>query len=672
MTRLRLAAFAAVALGCAASAQAADGDDEQTTEKQTSELGPVEVSAERLNAADSTEAGAETGAARVIEREAFSNRITSLADVLGEETGVQIRSTGGMGNPAAISIRGSSSKQVQVYLDGMLLNDPVTGGVDLSLYSLQDIGEIRTYPGSPPARFARAGVGGVVSMTSLEAGGEPETRATVGAGSFGSREAGLFTSGGRDDFSYWLSFNHREADNDFEYENRSDWFNPNDGETTTRRNADFDQDSISGKFGYELGESRRIDALLQWRDSERGIPTIQNFRDNDATLETLSRRLQLHFQDLGAFDGHLHQSHRLVWSNTEEHYRDRRGFIGTGGNRNTRTRTRELGGNSSLSWLQGGHVISGTVDVSRASQKETDYLGTRPRLDRERIQVTTALSHEWTSRSGALATEAVVRQYDVYDDSEQLAANNSVSRIDTHTSYNGWHLGGRYRAVSWLELYANVGRQIRVPTLRERYGERGLFVGNPELEAEEALSYEAGLRLTHARGSLEITGFRRDLDPGIVAIYDARGVGQYVNIAAEVHGVEIEAQYRPLDFWTLSASGTSQDSENDAPNVADRDGKQLPGVYHESLRLASAWELGPFRLAVDYRQDDELFYDAANILPADTRETVGASLSWRRQWRAGETRLNLEVRNATDELYQDFNRFPSPGRSYFVNLQQSF
>ena len=54
-------------------------------------------------------------------------------------------------------------------------------------------------------------------------------------------------------------------------------------------------------------------------------------------------------------------------------------------------------------------------------------------------------------------------------------------------------------------------------------------------------------------------------------------------------------------------------------------------------------------------------------------QTVDAGLGWRHPWgRGGETRINLEVHNLTDETYQDFNRFPGPGRTLFVNLQHRF
>ncbi|MDA0708810.1 MAG: carboxypeptidase-like regulatory domain-containing protein, partial [bacterium] len=51
----------------------------------------------------------------VISRESFEGREVSLPDVLAEATGVQIKRLGGLGAFSSISLRGSSSEQVEVY-----------------------------------------------------------------------------------------------------------------------------------------------------------------------------------------------------------------------------------------------------------------------------------------------------------------------------------------------------------------------------------------------------------------------------------------------------------------------------------------------------------------------------------------------------------------------------
>ena len=79
---------------------------------------------------------------QVIGREDFIHTSHTLADILQNINGLQIRQIGGLGNPVSVSIRGSSSKQVQLYIDGQLVNDSQFGGFDLNQISTEQIQSI--------------------------------------------------------------------------------------------------------------------------------------------------------------------------------------------------------------------------------------------------------------------------------------------------------------------------------------------------------------------------------------------------------------------------------------------------------------------------------------------------------------------------------------------------
>lgn len=637
----------------------------------SNQLAPVVVTDKPVNRAATLTPYQETSVVRVVDREQFDNTTTTLADTLSRQTGVQIRESGGLGSYSTVSIRGSTGKQTQVYLDGMLLNDPLYGGLDLSFYTLHDIAEIQIYPGNAPARFAQAGVGGIVAMESLGRQTRDTTRLNLGTGSFGTRRYGLFNSGSHERFHYWLSLNRQQAENDFRYANEPEWFNPTDGEESTRRNADVEQNDSSLKLGYRFTPQRQLDALLQWSDKDQGIPSIQNWANNRARLHTEQQRLQLHYQDSSWLAGAVQSSHRLLVGDTEERYRDLVGRVGIG-TYDTRTRVDQLALNNSATWQQANHQFSAAVDIAWYDMDQRDRLQQDPDSHRERRVIASALSHEWHSDQERLRTQLAIRQFNVDDDTESVDVNSTLARTNTSNRYQAWQVGTRLIATDSLWLYANLARQIRIPTLVEQYGQQGLFIGNPDLQAEESLNKDLSARWLLARGHLEITGFQRHLDPAITAIYDARGVGRYINVEAEFSGVELEAQYPLLDNWTLTANATFQDSQNLSNQIADQDAKRLPGIYHRSGLINSQWRFSPLTLDLTWRYDDNLYYDSANLLEADARNTVDAAIGWQHAWSTNrKTALRLEVKNLTDELYQDFNRFPSPGRTWLLNLQQT-
>lgn len=632
----------------------------------------IVVESAPANAASTVDPSKATGPVRVIPRSEFENRTTNLADVLSDQTGVQIRQSGGLGSYSSVSVRGSTARQVQVVVDGMLLNDPVTGGVDMGKLGLHDISRIQVYPSGAPAQFAQAGIGGVVVMETLGKDIEDSSRINLGAGSFDTYKMALFNSGSHEDFYYWVSLDRQSSNNDFEYPNSREWFNPNDGADTKRRNADYEQDAVSTKLGWEINNTSKLNALIQYNDNEQNIPSIQNWRNNKAFLTNETLRTQLHYQQQGWMDGQIHSSHRLIWTDTSERYNNKTGLVGLG-TTDVYTDTDQLGLVNTLTWLLGNHTLSATIDIAQYSYKQHDKLGTDLPDKRERLQIASALSHQWLSDDSRWRSQISLRQYRINDDSDESLGNGSVTKTSSTDRYNSWQLGlSHYFADNW-EISAGLARQVRVPTLQELYGQQGLFVGNDELEAEESLNYEITLRTDQGWGHVEVTGFYRNLDPAVSAIYDARGVGRYINLSGEIYGAEIDASWHIYDWWELYGNATLQESENTDDSVSDRYEHKLPGVYHESFVAGSRWHIRPFRFDISYSHDDKLYYDAANRLAADTRTLINASASWTKIWaNHSESEISLELRNMTDEIYQDFSRFPGPGRGWFVNVKHSF
>src|SRR3990167_7680797 len=100
-----------------------------------SQLPEVEVVSEAPVHADNIEQvdlESFTGFGRQIDRDQFQQQMATVSDVLDQTSGVQIRQVGGHGGFATVSMRGTGGKQVNLYLDGLLLNSAQTGGADLN------------------------------------------------------------------------------------------------------------------------------------------------------------------------------------------------------------------------------------------------------------------------------------------------------------------------------------------------------------------------------------------------------------------------------------------------------------------------------------------------------------------------------------------------------------
>jgi outer membrane cobalamin receptor len=91
-------------------------------------------------------------------------RMITTEEVVSQATGVNVREFGGLGSASTISIRGSSSDQVVVLLDGIRLNPSGGGGVDLSTIPAEHIASIEVIRGGDSAFYGDGALGGVINI----------------------------------------------------------------------------------------------------------------------------------------------------------------------------------------------------------------------------------------------------------------------------------------------------------------------------------------------------------------------------------------------------------------------------------------------------------------------------------------------------------------------------
>ena len=82
------------------------------------------------------------------------------------------------------SVRGSTSSQVAVYVDGVLMNLGSEAAVDLSSIPVDDVERIEVYRGYVPAQFGAQSMGGVINVVTKNPR-KPQTALSLGVGSFG-------------------------------------------------------------------------------------------------------------------------------------------------------------------------------------------------------------------------------------------------------------------------------------------------------------------------------------------------------------------------------------------------------------------------------------------------------------------------------------------------------
>ncbi|MEE9574197.1 MAG: TonB-dependent receptor [Candidatus Neomarinimicrobiota bacterium] len=97
-------------------------------------------------------------------KEIETRGIRDVSEILTELEGINIYTTSY--GKQTISIRGSNSNEIAVYLDGIKLNNSATGSADLAYVDLTDLDNIEVIKGSSSILFGPGNFGGVVLMHS--------------------------------------------------------------------------------------------------------------------------------------------------------------------------------------------------------------------------------------------------------------------------------------------------------------------------------------------------------------------------------------------------------------------------------------------------------------------------------------------------------------------------
>lgn len=557
-----------------------------------------------------------------------------LPGLLSTLPGVQVRTSGGLGSHSEASLRGSNGRQVRLLLDGLPLDTGGGEATSLSLYSPLLLNEVDIYKGRVPIDLG-SGLAGTINLRSRDQLPAPVT-ATATLGSFGERQ---LHAAAQLSAPLQLAAGTLNADNDFRYVNELGAFDPSDPDRSRherRENAGTEQHYAQLRYRGPV----RVTA--HWVDDLQELPTRSNSPDSRADLGTKSFALTLASPEDAVWQGAL--SHRY----TREHFRDPASQLGLGAqdDRDDTQRT----------YLRlGRHYgeFQGSVNAEHLEYRTEDRLGTDPTSSARRTSLGSGL-------------EFLTGERRRYNASLQLGWSDEQAGEESEDHWLVEPAVGATQNFGACIAATNLGQRKRLATFFERYGDRGLFKGNPRLKPERATYADLGARCKPDLAGvarLELTLFGQDLRDAISPTFNAQGVGRSINSPkAQIYGVELGSAGRWIGFdWQFG--GTWQHTEDRGDTRATR-GEQLPGRFENQVNTRLARSFRGLSLFYAFRYESGQFYDSTNLLqaPPVRRHDVGVSgalrdVGWSLQW------LNLR-----DDNFEQFNGFPTPGRRVLFAL----
>jgi len=596
-----------------------------------------------------------------------------VSEILDSAVGVDVRRYGGLGSFSAISIRGSTAEQVQIYLDGVPLSGAAGGGVDLGSLPVRGIESIDVHRGAVPGRFGGNSIGGVVHIRTHQALGRPEGRVEMTHGSFGTRQISASARNSWRRLQLFGLLDYSASDNDFRFlDDNGTEYNAQDDERTSRVNSDFGSFRLLTKAARLWGHGKML-VHNTFDVSHRGIPGIGNFQSLHTRFDTWRNATELAaFGTLAASGRSTYRLtlHRLV---QQGEYKDLRGEVGTGAQHN-RERTNSIGlrGEFSALIFPPFDGLLTTFAGLRREKFDSRNLLRQTRLPASRRH-TASMGAEvevplmGLHLSGGLQLDALSDR--LFDDAAATGGGSGQATRKTEWQ-RGTRIGFQWVIAERLSFQGHVGRSQRPPSFFELFGDRGSVIGNTELVSEQSRSGDIGFvfRDQEKRAFIqlaELTSYRTSVDNLIRFVQNSQRVSRPHNIGkALLRGVEFRTELAPLASLRVGSSYVYQRAENRSPFSFER-GNDLPNAPRHTISgRASLW--GPairYRLSYESRH----FLDRANLRGVPSRTVHNLSGRFRLR---SSTELEWEVKNLTDNQLADLWGYPLPGRAYFASLKQ--
>ena len=432
-----------------------------------------------------------------------------LVRTLERLPGVATVRNGGQGGFTGLFVRGASSEQVLVLLDGVRMSDMAApgGGYDLGNMLAGGIGKVELLRGSNSVVWGSRAIGGVLSLTSRELHGA-EASAEYGSHDSVSAEALAGIGNGRANLT--LSAGYARTDG-----------------------------ISSAATGTEA------DPFRQWRIGGRARADL-----GGGFSATLAGRYADSRLDIDGFPAPLY-----AFADTAEY-----------------STAHEASGRAAISWEGSGLRLAtgySITDIARANYDPAfgtapgfDSRGRSDRLDlsghaqlSRQLSLTFGADSEWSRYSTTFDSEKRARQASGHalltyaNDAFNLSAG---LRLDDHSSFgSAWTFGANASVplVDDLRLRASYGEGFKAPTLFQLFSD----YGNQLLRPERSRSFDFGIEKgDRNNGALHaaLTLFRRDSRDlidfvscfGVIGgICAGRPFGTYDNVGkARAEGIEAE------------------------------------------------------------------------------------------------------------------------------------
>lgn len=541
----------------------------------------------------------------------------SIPALIDQIAGISYRDSGGRGSATGVFLRGASSSQTIVLIDGVRVGSATLGAAALNSYPVEAIERIEIIKGPFSGIYGADAAAGVIQLFTKKGGeGIGSARATLGSDSLKELD---------------VSFNAGDARNSIHVSAHSE---DTDGIDRTSILTDGNDDidgfeetaiSIGGKLSF--GEFSSISLNILATDSTVDFDnTFGTDSDLQTDTDTLSAALTLNtrFNDSTGWN-------TTIGSNEDQ-------SVTNGLFPSDLTTNRDTIGTELIFSLAGNTVITTGVDYYEEDidSPTTDY----PVSERDNKGVFAQL----TTHSGAFGFAASLR----YDDNSAYGTDSNGSVALSYDLSNG------------LNATVSYGTAFAAPSFNFLYFP---FFGNPDLLPEESESFEIKLEGNTEKLSWYVAAYKTDFenlfsfDPNT---FLAANVGD-----AEIEGIEASLR---TDWagWNVSINADVLSAKNKQTGV------ELDDRAEQTIALAASRNFGTIDLGFNLKSESSRFDRSGTELSSYTLFDVSASYTINNNIKVYANVDNLFDKDYTVNLISVTERYNTQGRQAKISIRVSF
>lgn len=561
----------------------------------------------------------------------------SLFDVFRTLPSVEVAQYGGRGQSASLFVRGGSSSQVLVLVDGVRVPRASMGGVDFSQFPVNSVERIDYIRGARASIYGSEAISGVINIITRADIDNDASRVSAGYGSDNHKKGTFVVSKPVGEGKHFKGVLGYEKTDGFNVKPQPGL---NDGD-------EHGFESFNLKLGYQQTFSENVTGYVgvtaynneyDYDNSLYGNPdwgTVDKHEKKTGEVEYVGADLSLEYNK------DVYSSELKLAYGQQDNYDHKSGQSKSTGDHvaieqfnaiwlNSYSVTEELSVGGGLDYrtekLAKGYIAPSDWGPAKDYDPEKN-----PRTNFGVSAIAQYAYDVWT-------LEASVRN----DDNNQFGNNTTWQTAAGWTFYEGYELtlshGTAFRAPSFVDLYYP-GSEM------------------PNLEPEESENTEISVSGGVSIVDWTVTGYYNQIENMLIwKDTGMQNVGE-----AEIKGIELEVK--------LDTDIVSHEFYLDYKDPVDKSGAEDTQLAYRSKRGAK-WNayatFDQWTLGSQYLYQGERFNGDIR-LPSYSLWNFTASYAVNQNWD-----VNAKLSNAFDKDYEMYTGYATPGRQYFVSADYRF